>query len=72
MDRRDHRGLRLQPRQHQQDHLTMTPEELQTFIDALQSFLGTDFVLQLRDILSYMLGGFSGLAFAIAASMRWH
>lgn len=50
----------------------MTPEELQTFIDALQSFLGTDFVFQLRDILSYMLGGFSGLAFAIAASMRWH
>jgi preprotein translocase subunit SecY len=50
----------------------MTPEELQTFLDALQLFLGTDFVLQLRDILSYMLGAASGMAFVIAASMRWH
>jgi hypothetical protein len=50
----------------------MTSEELQTFLDALQLFLGTDFVLQLRDILSYMLGAFSGMAFVIAAKMRWH
>jgi hypothetical protein len=46
----------------------MTPEELQTFLDALQLFLGTDFVLQLRDILSFGLGGASGIAFAVAVS----
>jgi len=50
----------------------MTPEELQTFLESLQTFLGTDFVAQLRDILSYMLGAFSGMAFVIAASKRWH
>lgn len=50
----------------------MPPESFERFLEALQLFLGTDFVFQLRDILSYMLGGFSGLAFAIAASMRWH
>lgn len=49
----------------------MTPEELQTFLESLQLFLGTDFVGQLRDILSYFLGSASGIAFVIAASKRW-
>ncbi len=44
----------------------MTPEELQTFLEALQLFLGQDFVLQLRDILSYSLGAASGLSFVLA------
>ncbi|WP_420208021.1 hypothetical protein [Candidatus Electronema sp. JC] len=44
----------------------MTPEELQTFLDALQLFLSEDFVLQLRDILSFGLGAASGLSFVLA------
>lgn len=44
----------------------MTPEDLQTFLEALQLFLGQDFILQLRDILSFFLGAASGLSFAFA------
>lgn len=44
----------------------MTPEDLQTFLEALQLFLGQDFVAQLRDILSFGLGAASGLSFSFA------
>ena len=41
----------------------MTPAELATLLDAI--------VLQLGDIVSFLLGGISGLAFVITANSRW-
>jgi hypothetical protein len=46
--------------------------EMQAFLDALQLFLGTDFLSQLTSIISFAAGLASGLAFVVASRFRWH
>ena len=45
------------------DEYPMTPAELTAILDAI--------VIQLADIMSFGLGGLTGIAFVITANKRW-
>ena len=49
----------------------MTPEA-QAFYDAIELLLKEDILVQIVDIFSFGLGALTGIAFCVAASVRWN